>query len=1060
MGRLRQPINSHLLCTGYMVLDGLAILILIVRLYTPIKHFSSVINLRRYFVYSVQFILTNLGTLALSLTLISAIASSANTTASIPLRNEGSVVTSDFDKRDRFECEYNCEHSAQKRRLRCDAPPSFTCPLASNSIEPDSRIPDRDELITLLSTHSANRTHCTQVPAQCTKLFLRVLGHLDITDELLKTCAMVLCLRSVHFKSRTELDEAIYHCSEALGLYETRQSEWLMGYPPHHLLARLYLLRFNSYSSALADLENSIRLAQIYLESLGNREIHGATLEPQVTLSTALRVKFSVGGNMQDLDASIGLARMAYSPQFLQTKGPGFRSEAGEQLFLGLLKRGAYTGELDDLLEVVSLTKTALRADPSSSSALYACARALSNIPNHLISRSDMDDLIQRLTDHSDDHSVSIDLIEMLVFRSYKHSTCSDLDASISLLSKKPLDLTNSSQSKAKNVRQSMLYVRLLLERRKLGEQFQPDVNLALELLDDYMASSLAPKPQSMLAMNVYTLYSEARLFIGFTTAAPGFRTSQKRELLYASLFRALVAGKMRMDSAVRFYQFAIEYMRDMINFQQNIQMRIETLKQLAAGVTGDAATCAVLSESPEKAIELLELGRNIFWQQALRLRVDTGNLQTSHPDLVRELTQVQAELESSGYLELVERNELVANQQILADSASQTRRRLANRYEALIAILCDVLDLDEGVIIVLTLSRTYDRCDALIIHSGGKIDPFHLKCTSPSKLLTLSKKHLQYISDARKSPRSPQECNRRPFQGTDFAGPSLEDILRILWVDVVHPILDHIGIPHHRSKFQRIRWLATDGFATLPLHAAGVYSGSNPVCLSDYVISSYLPTISSLSSSFSDILSQTTITKPKVLVVSQPATPGYTPIPATTLEMEQIQATAPGVVTSLDHTKATVKEFLEALPSANIVHVACHGSQSFSDPTKSAIMLYDGPVPISRIMRTPLPNARIAFLSACETAMGDESLQDEALHLGADFIFAGFRSVIGTMWSIQDKDGPAIAKSFYESLSSQSKLGNVRDLDSSRALNDAVIQLRKSGADFIRWVPFVHIGQ
>jgi CHAT domain-containing protein len=41
----------------------------------------------------------------------------------------------------------------------------------------------------------------------------------------------------------------------------------------------------------------------------------------------------------------------------------------------------------------------------------------------------------------------------------------------------------------------------------------------------------------------------------------------------------------------------------------------------------------------------------------------------------------------------------------------------------------------------------------------------------------------------------------------------------------------------------------------------------------------------------------------------------------------------------------------------------------------------------------------KLAFLSACETAKGDEKSPDEAMHLAATMIFAGFRGVIATMW-------------------------------------------------------------
>jgi CHAT domain-containing protein len=40
-----------------------------------------------------------------------------------------------------------------------------------------------------------------------------------------------------------------------------------------------------------------------------------------------------------------------------------------------------------------------------------------------------------------------------------------------------------------------------------------------------------------------------------------------------------------------------------------------------------------------------------------------------------------------------------------------------------------------------------------------------------------------------------------------------------------------------------------------------------------------------------------------------------------------------------------------------------------------------------------------LAFLSACETAEDDKKVSDEAMHLAATLLFAGFRGVVATMW-------------------------------------------------------------
>ncbi|KAJ7880289.1 hypothetical protein B0H14DRAFT_3434546 [Mycena olivaceomarginata] len=60
------------------------------------------------------------------------------------------------------------------------------------------------------------------------------------------------------------------------------------------------------------------------------------------------------------------------------------------------------------------------------------------------------------------------------------------------------------------------------------------------------------------------------------------------------------------------------------------------------------------------------------------------------------------------------------------------------------------------------------------------------------------------------------------------------------------------------------------------------------------------------------------------------------------------------------------------------------------------------------------IPRADFAFLAASSTAAGDEGTPDEAIHLAAAMQFAGFRSVVGTLWEMADQDGPFVAREFY----------------------------------------------
>jgi CHAT domain-containing protein len=55
----------------------------------------------------------------------------------------------------------------------------------------------------------------------------------------------------------------------------------------------------------------------------------------------------------------------------------------------------------------------------------------------------------------------------------------------------------------------------------------------------------------------------------------------------------------------------------------------------------------------------------------------------------------------------------------------------------------------------------------------------------------------------------------------------------------------------------------------------------------------------------------------------------------------------------------------------------------------------------VSRLMSLNLSQAFLAILSACETAKGDASQLDQAVHLVATMLYVGFRSVVGTMWYV-----------------------------------------------------------
>ncbi|KAF8153581.1 CHAT domain-containing protein, partial [Mycena galopus ATCC 62051] len=144
-------------------------------------------------------------------------------------------------------------------------------------------------------------------------------------------------------------------------------------------------------------------------------------------------------------------------------------------------------------------------------------------------------------------------------------------------------------------------------------------------------------------------------------------------------------------------------------------------------------------------------------------------------------------------------------------------------------------------------------------------------------------------------------------------------------------------------------------------------------------------------------------------------------------------------------------------LQNCSWVHLACHGKQDLMEPSKSRLLLYGGSLELETILRMPLPNAEFVFLAACQTAMGDSELVNESFHLGGGFIAAGFRSAIGTMWSMDDQDGPLVAEMVYSRLFRNGRQPQAND--TAEALQFAVNELRARKIPYERWIPFIHMG-
>ena len=164
-----------------------------------------------------------------------------------------------------------------------------------------------------------------------------------------------------------------------------------------------------------------------------------------------------------------------------------------------------------------------------------------------------------------------------------------------------------------------------------------------------------------------------------------------------------------------------------------------------------------------------------------------------------------------------------------------------------------------------------------------------------------------------------------------------------------------------------------------------------------------------------------------------------------------------------LEGVNSTTDKVKTEMKTHNWVHFACHGIQDVSDPLKSGIHLHDGRLELLEIMRQQMSNPDLAFLSACQTSKGDLELSEEVVHLAAGMLAAGYRGVVGTMWSISDTHGPEFATEFYKYLLTEKESKGLDSTRAAYALDHAVRKVQErlgnDDAAFLTWVPYVHFG-
>lgn len=165
-----------------------------------------------------------------------------------------------------------------------------------------------------------------------------------------------------------------------------------------------------------------------------------------------------------------------------------------------------------------------------------------------------------------------------------------------------------------------------------------------------------------------------------------------------------------------------------------------------------------------------------------------------------------------------------------------------------------------------------------------------------------------------------------------------------------------------------------------------------------------------------------------------QPVTQGFDPsrfvgfAPFTEIEESKMQGFAalrtsdeelmPFLSTSYVGASATKVAFFSTAPTAEVIHLATHAVASSDDPDQAFIGFFPGESDFRlfapELAYQSLENAKLVYLSACETGAGKLSKSEGLISLARSLAFAGAEQMVISLWVSEDQVSAYLANKFY----------------------------------------------
>jgi len=154
---------------------------------------------------------------------------------------------------------------------------------------------------------------------------------------------------------------------------------------------------------------------------------------------------------------------------------------------------------------------------------------------------------------------------------------------------------------------------------------------------------------------------------------------------------------------------------------------------------------------------------------------------------------------------------------------------------------------------------------------------------------------------------------------------------------------------------------------------------------------------------------------------------------------------------------EASKPRFISQAPGNGLIHIAAHAAVDEIDPLYSSIRLARANLPrgeleAREILDLDLSAARLVTLSGCESGLGKVSDGDEFFGFKRSFLAAGARSLLVSLWPVEDESTASLMTTFYRELSNRPMI------DALRQAQLSVLKM-EGRSDPLFWAPFILVG-